>query len=470
MEKERYKKMYTLDAPLYTRGAPVIIEAGVLLSDTDTGAILAQLKYRNISDKPIKSMKVSLDLKDDIGRPIEGKLEYRYMDLSVNRDGFFGDRSAILISEKSCRAFSVMVDEVAFDDNTVWCGVKLMWRKLPGQQSIREVSDSNEFIRLYTDRFGWKASYFLKEYRDLWFCCCGALNHENETQCHICGQPLETMQALDMEAFDTEVKAEEAKAEEERIEAEHARARKMKILKMSIAAAACLTLLILIPTVIAPKVYCAYEDSKYGIDVEVVQNDIDSAENAGDTAKFGYYEQDGDTSNGKEPIEWEVTGFYDFAVEMKSKKLLDLQPYNETDEACSWETCDLRKWLNDDFKKEAFPGSLEKMIFVNSLGDKVGILGIETEDSVVNINSNENNVLKKERDKIEATEYLIDKINGKGKTALVNGYKDWWLYCDESTKSGFYVDHDGVIQKTKVTDLKGIRPVIIVQITTDDKQ
>ena len=74
MEKERYKKLYALDAPLYTRGAPVIIEAGVLLSDTETGAILAQLKYRSISDKPIKSMKISIDLKDDIGRPIEGRI------------------------------------------------------------------------------------------------------------------------------------------------------------------------------------------------------------------------------------------------------------------------------------------------------------------------------------------------------------------------------------------------------------
>ncbi len=470
MEKERYKKLYALDAPLYTRGAPVIIEAGVLLSDTETGAILAQLKYRSISDKPIKSMKVSLDIKDDIGRPIEGKIEYRYMDLSVNRDGFFGDRSAILISEKSCRAFSVMVEEVAFDDNTLWHGVKMMWRKLPEQQSIKAVADSNEFIRLYTDRFGRNAIYFLKEYRDLWFCCCGALNHENETQCHICGQPLENMRALDMEAFDAEVKAEEAKAKEERIEAEHARTRKMKILKMSIAAAACLALLILIPTVIAPKVYCAYEDSKYGIDVDVVQNDIDSAENAGDTVKFGYYEQDGDTSNGKEPIEWEVTGFYDFAVEMKSKKLLDLQPYNETDEACSWETCDLRKWLNDDFKKEAFPGSLEKMMLVNDLGDKVAALGVASDANAEDINANKNNGLDTEQKKIESTKYVIDKINGKGKTSLVNGYKDWWLYCTESTDSGFYVDHDGVIKKTKVTDLKGVRPLILVQLTTDDEQ
>lgn len=467
MEKERYKKLYTLDAPLYTRGAPVIIEAGVLLSDTETGAVLAQLKYRSISDKPIKSMKVSLDLKDDIGRPIEEKLEYRYMDLSVNRDGFFGDRSAILISEKSCRAFSVMVDEVAFDDNTVWCGMKMMWRNLPEQQSIRKVSDSNEFIRLYTDRFGRNASYFLKKYRDLWFCCCGALNHENETQCHICGQPLETMQALDMEAFDAEVKAEEAKAEEERIEAEHARARKMKILKISIAAAACLALLIMIPTVIAPKAYCAYEDSKYGIDVEVVQNDINSLEYVGDTIEFGYYEQDGDPSNGKEPIEWIVEGAEGSAITLKSKKLLEFQPYNETEESCSWETCDFRKWLNDDFIKEAFPGSLKKLMLNNVLGDKVSISGIDSEASLADLKTDG---LKNSQQKMESSNYVLDKINGNKKNNLVNEYKDWWIYCEESTNSGFYVDSDGVIQKTKVTDLKGVRPVIGVFMVTDTEQ
>lgn len=48
---ERYTRLFALPQYLYTDNAPVVIMAGVLLRDNETGDILVQLKFKNISKK-----------------------------------------------------------------------------------------------------------------------------------------------------------------------------------------------------------------------------------------------------------------------------------------------------------------------------------------------------------------------------------------------------------------------------------
>ncbi|MCR5661467.1 MAG: DUF6273 domain-containing protein [bacterium] len=77
---------------------------------------------------------------------------------------------------------------------------------------------------------------------------------------------------------------------------------------------------------------------------------------------FGSYEQDGDTSNGKEPIEWIVLDKDSENALVISKFGLDCQMYNAKDTSVTWETCSLRKWLNSEFLNEAFSPEEQKMI------------------------------------------------------------------------------------------------------------
>lgn len=72
---------------------------------------------------------------------------------------------------------------------------------------------------------------------------------------------------------------------------------------------------------------------------------------------FGAYEQDGDPTNGPEPIEWEVLGSDGNGTLLISRYVLDAQRYNETDTDVTWETCTLRQWLNNDFINKAFTAS-----------------------------------------------------------------------------------------------------------------
>ena len=61
---ERYSKLFFLSENLYYEGAPVIIKAGALLKDNNTGNLIAQLKISNITDKIIKLLKVQISCFD----------------------------------------------------------------------------------------------------------------------------------------------------------------------------------------------------------------------------------------------------------------------------------------------------------------------------------------------------------------------------------------------------------------------
>ena len=69
---------------------------------------------------------------------------------------------------------------------------------------------------------------------------------------------------------------------------------------------------------------------------------------------FGAYEQDGDESNGPEPIEWEVLEENGNGTFLVSRYVLDVQPYNTEETDVTWESCTLRSWLNDEFLNKAF--------------------------------------------------------------------------------------------------------------------
>ena len=82
----------------------------------------------------------------------------------------------------------------------------------------------------------------------------------------------------------------------------------------------------------------------------------------GDYVFFGAYEQDNNTSNGKEDVEWLVLEVKDEKVLVISKYALDRQQYNTSHTDVTWETCTLRKWLNNDFVNAAFSANERTMI------------------------------------------------------------------------------------------------------------
>ena len=98
---------------------------------------------------------------------------------------------------------------------------------------------------------------------------------------------------------------------------------------------------------------------------------IDKNVKVGDYVTFGSYEQDNDTSNGKEPIEWLVLDVKDGKALVISKYALGCKQYNTDYVDVTWETCSLRKWLNNEFINTAFSANeKEKISVVTVSADK----------------------------------------------------------------------------------------------------
>ncbi|MBQ9136380.1 MAG: hypothetical protein IJX66_09855 [Lachnospiraceae bacterium] len=95
----------------------------------------------------------------------------------------------------------------------------------------------------------------------------------------------------------------------------------------------------------------------------------------GSVIEFGAYEQDNNLENGKEAVEWIVLDKEDGSVFVISKYALDCHTYNDTYEEITWAESSLRKWLNDEFRREAFSkeerGCIIKTEVENHDGDAV---------------------------------------------------------------------------------------------------
>ena len=82
----------------------------------------------------------------------------------------------------------------------------------------------------------------------------------------------------------------------------------------------------------------------------------------GDVVELGHYEQDGDESNGREPIKWVVMDVQKDKILLLAVNVLDVQPYDESGKADHWLKSSLRTWMNTDFRDAAFTALEQELL------------------------------------------------------------------------------------------------------------
>ena len=143
----------------------------------------------------------------------------------------------------------------------------------------------------------------------------------------------------------------------------------------------------------------------------------------GETIEFGNYPQDKDGT--EKPIEWIVMKKEGNQVLLLSKYVLDAKPYNEELEEVTWETSDIRQWLNNEFYTTAF-NKAEKAKIQTSL--------IKNEDNSEYGTSGENDT----EDKV----FLLSKKEAK--TLFSNNEEKIAKATEYAEKSGVYVNEEKV--------------------------
>ncbi len=265
---ERFIRLFTLqETNLYETGAPLLLCAGALLKDTQTGKMIAQLKFRNISTKPIVAVKVSVRAFDAFGTEVEGVPEYQYLDLCEERDSEFGQKNAIILPNVETRSFSCACRSVIFSDGSAWTAQMDEWESLKKQKTLAE--QFGMLAEQYRRDTFQTAQFAPETDHDLWRCACGAINNEKEFVCHNCKANREALFAAadpiklkEHEKAHLRMLAEEAeaarleserKAEEARIAAEITAKKRRKALMIILPVLAVMIVFaLLLPTVILP--------------------------------------------------------------------------------------------------------------------------------------------------------------------------------------------------------------------------
>ncbi|MDD2647633.1 MAG: DUF6273 domain-containing protein [Eubacteriales bacterium] len=95
----------------------------------------------------------------------------------------------------------------------------------------------------------------------------------------------------------------------------------------------------------------------------------DSDVKVGTYVKFGSYEQDNDTLNGAEAIEWKVLEVEGGEALLISRYALENKPFNDTSSKQTWSNSSLRSWLNHTFLKAAFTADEQESIASSSIDE-----------------------------------------------------------------------------------------------------
>jgi hypothetical protein len=198
----------------------------------------------------------------------------------------------------------------------------------------------------------------------------------------------------------------------------------------------------------------------------------------GDTVLFGAYEQDNDSADGKEHIEWIVLEKEEDRLLVVSKYALDCRPYHDTNTDVSWESCSLRSWLNESFLAEAFDETEQARIpRVTVSADKNPGFdadpGSDAKDRVYLLSIQEVNryLDTEEARNCAATAYAVSRGAGTGEAG---GASCWWWLRSPGNFSRFaaIVLSGGAVHDYGI-DVNGegiaVRPVLWINLGSNEQ-
>ena len=198
-------------------------------------------------------------------------------------------------------------------------------------------------------------------------------------------------------------------------------------------------------------------------------NPYESA-NVGDVITFGSYEQDNNSADGTEPIEWIVLDREEDELLLLSQYALDARQYNLTQTDATWESCTLRQWLNTDFLNQAFSPVEQGQILDTTVSGDDNVTwgtdaGPDTVDKVYLLSMAE---AKRYLEVLDIGQCTATAYAQSRDIFEMRGYCFWWLRTPGSSLGmPTYVDQDGDVSSSgrSINFADGaVRPVIRITV------
>lgn len=203
---ERYNEIYRQTGMLYSAGSPVVVYAGAVLGDTLTKKTIVHFKFKSVSDTPIRSMTVSVLPVCNADSSYIKPVEYIYTDLSIYRDEYFGEKTAIVLNQPSVASYKICVKEVEFVDGKCWKGDGGYFERLESPRRLDDAysAELSEQFRIKYGKIDSPCIYQPSKSSDMWYCTCGAFNLQVEEKCHKCRRVQSALLSVDETVLRTE--------------------------------------------------------------------------------------------------------------------------------------------------------------------------------------------------------------------------------------------------------------------------
>ena len=181
------------------------------------------------------------------------------------------------------------------------------------------------------------------------------------------------------------------------------------------------------------------------------------------TVTFGSYEQDNDTANGREAIEWIVLDVQDGKALVISKYALDARAYSSYVQNLNFACSDVYKWLNSDFIYNAFSDEERAKIVTTTISADPNPYydtnqGIDYDDKLFLLSIDEVETYLQPIFRVcQSTEYAQSP----------SGNCAWWLRTmGYTSKDAAYVSAAGVIfpEGNPTEAIFGVRPAMWVEL------
>ncbi len=211
-----------------------------------------------------------------------------------------------------------------------------------------------------------------------------------------------------------------------------------------------------------------------------------------DTIYFGNYWQNdtnddyyADKSDSKEPIQWRVLSVDGDDAFLMAEKNLDCYSYHSEDAETTWETSDIRSWLNNGFLNNAFTAEEQEAILTTTVTTSENEGAMVVSGSAASGNDTQDKVYLLSLDEVQNTSYGFGNDNARiaintGYTAdggeidgtmySVNHADAWWLRTmGETGFTATCVSEGGYIEKLGTncsSDVVGVRPVLHLDLST----
>lgn len=188
---DRYIRRFALPPRLYTDGSPVVLAAGVLLEDTRSPRLVAQLKWKSVDPRTVTALTVSVRCPDAGGTDTV----FTYGDLQAARGQAFGQYTAVVLPWSDAQSMEVRAVSAVFGDGTVWTAAEdARWESLPAFTALDEAVGDASLLALSRGLPSSRYAYWSGQ--GIWYCACGSVNRDGETTCHRCGCQKETAARL----------------------------------------------------------------------------------------------------------------------------------------------------------------------------------------------------------------------------------------------------------------------------------